>query len=340
MERKRTPGTLIISLDFELMWGMFDKVTVESYGENIAGVHTVIPKLLALFRERAVHATWATVGMLMADGPRELASTLPAVPDEPQYEDRTLSAYEHLRTHDIAATPQFYFAPALVRLVSETPHQELASHTFCHYYCAEAQTVSGEKSEAFFAADCRAFAASLRRFDATATSIVFPRNQWTAAALATLAKNGFRAFRGTESHFLYRVRTDREQQNLLVRLLRLCDHYGNLSGHHTYALSPTLEHSSGLVNLPASRFLRPWNAHLRLLEPLRRARIKRSMTVAAKNGEVFHLWWHPHNFGAHQAQNLATLIDLLDHFAYLQRTYGMESLTMAEAATRVRELRA
>ncbi len=340
MEKRQATGTLIISLDFELMWGMFDKVTAESYGDNIAGVHTVVPKLLTLFRERNIHATWATVGMLMADGPHELASTLPAVPDEPQYEDHTLSSYSHLRTHNIAATPQFYFAPTLVQMITETPHQELASHTFSHYYCAEAQSVSREKSGAFFAADCRAFATTIRRFDTKATSIVFPRNQWTAEALTTVAQNGFRAFRGTESHFLYRVRTDREQQNPFVRLLRLCDHYANLSGYHTYALDTRLEHSSGLINLPASRFLRPWSKRLSFLEPLRRRRIKRSMTTAAKKGEVFHLWWHPHNFGTCQLQNLATLTDLLDHFAYLERTYGMKSLTMTEAATRVCELRA
>ena len=30
---------------------------------------------------------------------------------------------------------------------------------------------------------------------------------------------------------------------------------------------------------------------------LKMKRIKAQMTYAAKNDKLFHLWWHPHNFG-------------------------------------------
>ena len=337
MEPKPTKGTLIISLDFELMWGMFDKVTHEQYGANLDGVHTVITKLLALFAERNIHATWATVGMLMYQDAHELASTLPSAEDEPNYLNPRLSVYHHLKTDAIMEYPIHYFAPTLIEHIMATPNQELGSHTFSHYYCAEEQTVGHEKSTAFFVADSRAFTTTLRRLGRTATSIVFPRNQWTNTALYTLADTGFTAFRGTENHFLYRVRTDNEQQNPFIRLMRLADHYLNLSGHHTYPLAPNLIHGSGLVNLPASRFLRPWNRRLFWLESLRLRRIKDSLTYAAKHGEAFHLWWHPHNFGTNQTENLTVLVTLLEHFAYLQKTYQMESLTMSEAARRVLE---
>lgn len=337
MESTARPGSLIISLDFELMWGMFDKVTNESYGPNLDGVHTVLPELLHLFAERGIHATWATVGMLMYPTQTELASTLPAAVDEPRYENSKLSAYEHIKTDSITQYPKHYFALDLVEQIIATPNQELASHTFSHYYCKETQTVTPEMSEAFFAADCRAFATTTRRLGQTATSLVFPRNQWTKAALNTLATFGFTAFRGTETHFLYRARTDMEQQNYFVRGLRLMDHYLNLSGHHTYPLNAARIHQSGLVNLPASRFLRPWSKRLSVLEPVRLRRIKNSLTEAAKNGEVFHLWWHPHNFGANQKENLYFLTSILDHFAKLQKQYGMQSYTMREAATHVLE---
>lgn len=338
-ETTRT-GTFIISLDFELMWGMFDKVTAESYGANLAGVHDIVPQLLTCFTERGIHATWATVGMLMHEREHDLVATMPAKDDEPQYVHTALSAYEHLRHHQLGAYPNQYFGAHLVEQIVATPHQELASHTYAHYYCLEEQTVSGEKSNAFFTADCRAFAHAVRRFGVTPTSIVFPRNQWSSAALSILTTFGFTAFRGTEQHTLYRARTDTKQRNIMIRAFRLLDHYCNISGHHTYALTKERIHSSGLINIPASRFLRPWSAQLALLEPLRRYRIKRSMTHAAKHGEVFHLWWHPHNFGKHQTENMKTLNILLDHFTYLKHTYGMESNTMYEAATRVHELTA
>jgi hypothetical protein len=67
---------------------------------------------------------------------------------------------------------------------------------------------------------------------------------------------------------------------------------------------------------------------------LRIARIKNSMTHAAKNNQVFHLWWHPHNFGINRKENLAALLELIAHYKKLHDEYGMESATMQEAAIR------
>ncbi len=320
----KSPGTLIISLDFELMWGMFDKVTLDTYGQNIAAVHEVIPRLLELFAERDIHATWATVGMLMYESKTALLAARPKA--APHYARPELSSYQHLETASITETDQHYFAPGVVKQICNTPGQELASHTFSHFYTLEAETSS--EGEAF-AADCTAMQLAADHFDSPLTSIVFPRNQWTEAALREIQNHGLSIYRGTEDHFLYRARTDREQNHLLIRGLRLLDHYVNLSGHHTYTLSK----NDGLTNLPSSRFLRPYNAHLSFLESLRLRRIKRSMTHAAKHGEMFHLWWHPHNFGNYTEENFKILINLLDHYQHLHKHYGMRSANMQEAAT-------
>ena len=55
-------GLFIISLDFELLWGVRDKRTKETYGQNILGVQEVIPQLLDLFDKYDITATFATVG--------------------------------------------------------------------------------------------------------------------------------------------------------------------------------------------------------------------------------------------------------------------------------------
>ena len=57
-------GALVISLDFELLWGVRDKRTIADYGANILGVRQVVPALLDLFAERNIACTWATVGLL------------------------------------------------------------------------------------------------------------------------------------------------------------------------------------------------------------------------------------------------------------------------------------
>jgi hypothetical protein len=54
------------------------------------------------------------------------------------------------------------------------------------------------------------------------------------------------------------------------------------------------------------------------------------MEEAARKGECFHLWWHPHNFGTNLYQNLITLEELLRFHVALRDRYGVVSMTMRE----------
>jgi len=69
-----------------------------------------------------------------------------------------------------------------------------------------------------------------------------------------------------------------------------------------------------------------------MAQALQERRIKGDLTYAARQGLVYHLWWHPHNFGAHLEKNMATLRRILDHFQDLRQRYGMQSRNMAESA--------
>lgn len=322
---KQGESYFVISLDFELFWGMFDKVTIAEYGERIQGEQTAIPRMLALFSEYGIHATWATVGMLMAPNKDELLSLLPPRELQPIYEDMDVSSYRYIETMPIGRSEQddtYHFGSTLVQKILATPHQEIGNHTFSHYYC-----IDGHKnSDEVFEADIDAFNRIAETYGVHATSIVFPRNQTSPEALRVCHEKGIRAYRGNEDHFLYRARGD-EEQSLFIRAFRLLDHYINISGHHTY----TVEKKEGeIVNIPASRFLRPWSKALSFLEPLRIRRIKNAMTYAAKRGEVFHLWWHPHNFGINQEENFKNLTEILNHFKTLQEQYEMQSASMTD----------
>jgi hypothetical protein len=81
--------------------------------------------------------------------------------------------------------------------------------------------------------------------------------------------------------------------------------------------------------------LRPVSGSLGVLEPLRLSRIKSGMTQAAKTGKLYHLWWHPHNFGLNQNANLAFLEKILNHYQRLAKDYGFESLSMLGVAAKV-----
>ncbi len=323
----QNPGYLVISLDFELFWGMFDKVTLAKYGPNVLGERTAIPRMLELFQKYGIHATWAGVGMLMARNKEELIAFLPPTHLQPRYTDMKVSSYEYLKTHEIGENESddpYHFGPSLVKAILETPNQEYGNHTFSHYYCIDGHTNSPE----IFARDLEAHKAIAQTYGITTTSIIFPRNQMSDEALRVCHTYGIRAYRGNEDHFLYRPRED-DKQSLMIRAFRLLDHYINISGYHTY----TIENKKyEIINIPASRFFRPWSRALSLFEPIRMRRIKNAMTHAAKRGEIFHLWWHPHNVGINQEQNFKNLENILEHFTYLQKTYGMQSASMHDIA--------
>lgn len=90
---KQTHGVFVISLDFEMMWGGIDHNTIESYGENIAGVWKAVPCLLSMFERYDIHATWGCVGLLARNNVKELIDNRPEI--LPNYKDRNLSTYNH-----------------------------------------------------------------------------------------------------------------------------------------------------------------------------------------------------------------------------------------------------
>jgi hypothetical protein len=86
------------------------------------------------------------------------------------------------------------------------------------------------------------------------------------------------------------------------------------------------------IDIPASRFLRPFSKKLRLFEGLRLIRIKSAMNYAAKHNMTYHLWWHPHNFGVYQNENFIFLEKILEYYQYLNKKYGFKNYTMTMLA--------
>ena len=54
-----------ISLDFELHWGGFEKWEESSYHDYFLKTREIIPIILKAFERSGIHATWATVGLLL-----------------------------------------------------------------------------------------------------------------------------------------------------------------------------------------------------------------------------------------------------------------------------------
>lgn len=317
-------GAMVVSLDFELYWGMRHLPWVKDYLPNLVGARRAIPAILDLFKEYGIHATWATVGFLFFDRTSQLLGAAPTC--RPHYKDSRLSAYDDLPSPtECESSDSIFFAPSLIRRIAETPNQEIATHSFSHYYCLE-----DGADVASFKADLDAALSTARTSNLAIKSLVFPNNEERRDFLVECAEAGIVAYRANPSSWLYRAAAHADQ-TVVRRIGRLLDAYLPLSGDNceNWPLAGDVP-----ASIPASRYLRPYSRPLRLFEPIRLRRIKKGLTAAAKKAQLYHLWWHPHNFGHDLAENCRGLRQILDHYRILRGIYGMESLNMAEVADR------
>ena len=271
-----TLPSVVISLDFELRWGMHDKLRfdIDAYRENLEKVWQVVPLLLKLFQSRKIRVTWACVGAL---GCRDWDEYFSRAPRQPKYHDSSLAVSPQYAELDPGG--QLHFALELLQLVHATPGQELGVHTFSHIYMRE-PGVTAEDVKADL------LAASLLwkdRLGVLPISLTFPRNQY--AFLDTIRACGIMIWRGNEHPWYYDC-NEASTNNILPRVLRLID-----------SLNPLTRRASPLEDgmTRASLFLRlnlpysAWRFHV--------ARIRRELDTLRPR-EIFHLWWHPHNLGS------------------------------------------
>jgi hypothetical protein len=182
------PGALVISLDFELHWGVRDHVRPGSTRyESIPVGRDRVRELTREFVDRGIRATWATVGFLFASTRQELEAVSPT--ERPGYVRREFDPYLEPVGADEDEDPS-HLAGSLVRFLADSPGQEVASHTFSHFYCLE----EGQ-TEAAFRADLAAAQAIATNQGLRLTSLVFPRNQWNPEYDAAVLDAGFTCVR-------------------------------------------------------------------------------------------------------------------------------------------------
>ncbi|MDD6072361.1 MAG: polysaccharide deacetylase family protein [Clostridiales bacterium] len=317
-------GILITSLDFELYWGMQDVVQLNKYSDNILGGRKAIPQLLDIFEKYNIHATWATVGFLFADGEKDAISYLPPKDRWPTYRSEDSSTYRCLGcTGDSEEVSPCFYAPSLISQIAGVQGQEIGSHTFSHYYCRE----PGQTTEQF-ESDMLAAQEIAEAHNYHVTSVVLPRNQCELEYTKVLNKLGFTAYRDEENDWIH----EKVKFRPLMRALRLMDVYFPLTGQGGYIP----KNENGIWNLTGSRMYKPYFKPLAFLEKQKVRRIKKQMLHAAKNGLVFHLWWHPHNIGVRTEYHLKQLDEIFSYYTELKKEYGMESLNMREVVEKFR----
>lgn len=318
-ESKKT-GLFVVSLDFELFWGIRDKLSFEQYGENVLGVWEVIPKMLDLFAKYNIHATFATVGAMFSESLEELETFLPK--EKPSYEDENLSPYHGYITASKDNDERYYFGKKIVQMVQNNSAHEIGTHTFSHYYCLEPGQTKNE-----FISDLKSAVQIAKSQNIELNTFIFPRHQINLDYLKEFETYGISIYRGTEKAWFHSAARG-EEESVWKRAIRYIDYFVSLGNHHCQDLEEIRD--GNLYRIRASRWLRPYKKSESSFDFLKIRRIKKQMEFAAKKGKIFHLWFHPHDIGIHQEQNFKMLEEILKHFKKMQDSYGMKSVNMKE----------
>jgi len=310
---------LLVSLDFELYWGVCSSRVFDEYKDNISGARKAIPRLLSLFTKHNIHATWATVGFLFAKDYEEAKKFFPKGQSLPTYENQIVNSYNCFKS--MASDNnynQYFYADSLIKEIIQTEGQEIGSHTFSHYFCKENGQTVDQFREDIESAKRIAIDKGINLH-----SIVLPRNQCAPQYTKELNKLGFSSYRDEENDWIH----TKVKCRPLMRLLRLLDVYFPLTGQGGYI--PKKE--NGIWNFTGSRMYKPYYKPLAFMDGLKIRRIKKQMHHAAKNNLVFHFWWHPHNIGVRTDYHMKRLEDIFCYYDKLKEKYGMVSMNMQEA---------
>lgn len=319
---KSENGFFVISLDFELFWGIQDKFNFEEYGPNVLGVWEIFPKLLQVFRKYEIHATFAAVGAMFSKDLQDLNKFIPE--KLPSYSNSELSPYHSFVKDSVNHNPKYYFGSELIELLKSEKNHEIGTHTFSHYYCLE----EGQSKEEF-EADLQAAIRIAEKYSIEINTFIFPRHQLRKDYIDLFSKYNIKTYRGTEKAWYHSPARDGEE-SVWKRAVRYANYYFYLGTHHCPGLAEIRKEKP--YNIPASMWLRPYRKKWGKLEGLRLRRIKNAMTYAAKRNKIYHLWWHPHEMGIDQAENFSFLEKILKHYEKLNRKYNFQSRNMTEIA--------
>jgi len=311
-------GVFTLSLDFELIWGTLDLFGPEAFRRTCElERQVVIDRLLDLFVEFDIRATWCVVGHLLLDRCRaENGQKHPEI-----VRPRHAWCGDWFK-HDPGGTEEeapVFLGRSLIEKIRACPvPQEVGSHSFSHVIFGDAGC-SREAAQS----DLRACVDAGRQAGLSMQSFSFPRNQVGYREL--LAEHGFTCFRGPEPSW-YR---DGRMPAAIQRLAHLLEVV-------TVAQPPVVLPRwtpEGIVEIPGSMVYFP--AHgLRRFVPMswRVRRALKGLDAAVDRQRIFHLWTHPTNLVDEMDAMFDGLRQILQHASQLRREGVVAMMTMGELA--------
>lgn len=316
----RKVGVFTISLDFELIWGTLDLFGPERFRRACEiEREEVIDRLLDLFAEYEVSATWCTLGHLFHD-----ACQMERGHKHPMIVRPTHSWHqEDWFFHDPCSTeesaPLFYGRSLIQKIRDCQVPQEIGCHSYSHVIFGDPgcsrETALSEISTCVNLA--REVGVELRAF-------AFPRN--CVGHLDVLHELGFTCYRGPEPIWYEQGHT----RGTIERLTHLWDVV-------RAAEPPVVEveiSEAGLRNIPASMIFFPMDGLRRFIPmSLRVRRAIKGLDAAVRQRRIFHFWFHPTNMATHIEKMFGGLHAILEHASRLRERGVLSILPMTALAS-------
>ena len=312
-----TEPTVVISLDLELSWGLFDLSFNDDLLRMARWTHDVgVPNLLNHLTRNGLSATWAVVGAMM----RRSLPDVSGIP-EVKYGHFPKPWFSYVpRDGDESTYPEWFGASLVEMIRNAKPEQELGFHSFSHVLFGS-QGMTRERA----IAEYRYCAQAAKDLRFGTTSFVFPRN--LVAYLPELKDAGFICFRDTDKLTMGSPNTK------LGSLYMICADFIGLAPR---LVEPSLQ--QGLVAIPGSMLIRyaaGWRKYIPDSSRLRR--LRKGLESVRRNGGVFHVWLHPENLYAERPRLENVVARFLEELGTLVRNGDLRCMTMAQLAAEYRE---
>ncbi|WP_020505891.1 polysaccharide deacetylase family protein [Lamprocystis purpurea] len=280
MKQSFDSGYFLFSLDTEFAWGHYDydDIRARLFSPDGSRERRKVEKILKILNEFGIVGTWAIVGHMWFDRCMD-CEVCPIL----EWRNRYSCADQIIGTDH----PLWYARDMIEGLLNSPNPQEIGFHGYTHTPFSQG-TMSTEAARIEINEGVRV--AGLNGVKLTA--MVFPRNR--IGHLNLLREAGFTCFRGAE------VWPRAYYRKIIGNFLRHFNHYVSvLSTPQVYL--PSID-DSGLVNLPASRWLFGLNRRVDHaldsigLSELRVNSMIRGIRRAAREKKVIHLYAHPYEF--------------------------------------------
>ncbi len=313
-------GIFIVSLDFELIWGTLDLPSHRRF-LSLCRIERdeVVGRLLDLFAEFNLGATWCTVGHLFLDrcgggcGRRHPELVRSSAWDAIRLDRDPGTSEQH--------APVFYARKLVEQIRDCRVPQEIGSHSFSHVLFGDSAC-----SRATAESELEAAVAAAKPLGLELRSFAFPRNRIGHTGL--LKNYGFTSYR-SQDDLWYEKTTSR-------RWFHRAGHLADVLIARAPRTGLPAWDPNGIWAIPSSMLYTP-SYGIRKLIPvrLRVARARKGLRAAVRERRIFHLWLHPTDLVECKDAMLTGLRRILETAAEMRAAGDLEALTMGELVERL-----